>query len=93
MSDPMWCSGCSFTTDVIYDAAAHSYSLGEDHPTFSGPRPVNKGGRPPIGPAINMRLPQDLLDMIDALAVSQRPRISRAEWIRRALSASVSAPR
>jgi metal-responsive CopG/Arc/MetJ family transcriptional regulator len=42
---------------------------------------VNPGGRPPIGPAINMRFPEDLLAEIDAAAEAEG--IKRAEMIRR----------
>jgi hypothetical protein len=44
-------------------------------------------GRPEIGPAVNMRFPQDMLDRIDAAAKADG--ISRAEKIRRLVSAGI----
>lgn len=40
-------------------------------------------GRPEIGPAVQVRLPEDLLEQIDALA--EQAGISRAETIRQLL--------
>lgn len=31
------CTGCDFSTDVVYDAAAHSYALGKEHTTVTRP--------------------------------------------------------
>ncbi|MGW7504415.1 hypothetical protein ACWGIR_23180 [Streptomyces albidoflavus] len=49
-------------------------------PDEAGPGP--QGGRPPIGPAINVAYPQDLLNRVEAAA--KREKLSRAEWLRRA---------
>ncbi|MFD3363577.1 hypothetical protein ACFWW5_10795 [Streptomyces albidoflavus] len=49
-------------------------------PDESGSGP--QGGRPPIGPTINVAYPQDLLNRIEAAA--KRDGISRAKWLRRA---------
>lgn len=44
-------------------------------------------GRPEIGPAVNMRFPQELLDRIDAAAKTDG--VSRAEKIRRLVAAGL----
>jgi hypothetical protein len=31
------CIGCDFETDVVYDAACHSYALGAEHGTRGNP--------------------------------------------------------
>lgn len=41
---------------------------------------MSPGGRPPVGTAINMRFPQDLLAEVDACADAEG--VSRAEMIR-----------
>jgi hypothetical protein len=46
-------------------------------------RPVNLGGRPEIGPAINVRLPKQLLGLVDDHAKAHD--LTRAEAIRRLL--------
>lgn len=43
----------------------------------------NRGGRPPVGPKIDVRLPQPMIDDIDAVAAFDK--VSRAEVIRRAV--------
>lgn len=45
-------------------------------------------GRPPVGPAINIRVPAELLEAIDSRA--ELGGVSRVEWIRRALTAAVA---
>lgn len=49
---------------------------------------MSPGGRPPIGPAINMRFPEDQLARIDELAELEG--ISRAEMIRRLIDEAVA---
>ena len=44
-------------------------------------------GRPPIGPAFVIRAPRELVERIDAAAARQG--ITRAEWIRRHLTAAI----
>lgn len=56
---------------------------------YFGPVEEERGpGRPEVGPAVNMRFPQDLLDRIDAAAKTDG--ISRAEKIRRLVAAGLS---
>lgn len=45
---------------------------------------MNRGGRPPVGDAVKVKLPPDLLASIDTAA--DIAGISRSEWIRRACS-------
>lgn len=49
--------------------------------------PGSQGGRPAIGPTINVAYPKDLLDQIDAAAKTAK--VSRAEWLRRIAAAAV----
>ncbi|MFI6854520.1 hypothetical protein [Streptomyces sp. NPDC050416] len=51
-----------------------------DTPEEEGPAP--QGGRPAIGPTINVAYPKELLDRIDAAA--KEAKISRAAWLRQA---------
>ncbi|WP_372344679.1 CopG family transcriptional regulator [Streptomyces sp. KL116D] len=51
-----------------------------DTPDESEPDP--RGGRPAIGPAINVAYPEELLERVDAAAKADK--VSRAEWLRRA---------
>ncbi len=46
------------------------------------------GGRPAIGPAISVKVPEEMLAAIDAAAGVQE--IARAEWIRRACAAALA---
>lgn len=48
---------------------------------------MSPGGRPPVGTAINMRLPADLLAEVDAAAGAEG--VSRAEMIRRLVAAGL----
>lgn len=50
---------------------------------------MSPGGRPPVGPAINMRFPEELLAEIDAYA--EAAGISRAAAIRRLVQAGLAA--
>lgn len=50
----------------------------------SGP---DLGGRPYVGPAISVKIPEDLLAAMDAASEAQG--IARAEWIRRACTAAL----
>lgn len=52
-----------------------------DTPDEVGPE-VSKGGRPSIGPTINVAYPRDLLDRVEAAA--DKAGQSRAEWLREA---------
>lgn len=46
-------------------------------------------GRPPVGPAINLRFPDDLLAAIDKSAAAEG--VTRAQWIRMACAARLAA--
>lgn len=50
---------------------------------------MSPGGRPPVGPAIHMRLPADLLLCVDQLADAEQ--VSRAEMVRRLVRAGLDA--
>ena len=47
----------------------------------------NPGGRPAIGPQINVAIPPELLARVDAAA--RKAGISRSAWIRRAVEAAL----
>jgi hypothetical protein len=55
-------------------------------PDESVPEP--KGGRPPVGPTINVAYPRDLLDKIDAAAGTSG--MSRAAWLRKIAADAVA---
>jgi hypothetical protein len=57
-----------------------------EQPDEEGP---NLGGRPEVGPKIEVRLPQDILDQLDARA--QAEGVKRAEMVRRLLAAALTA--
>ncbi|NUR30061.1 MAG: ribbon-helix-helix protein, CopG family [Catenulispora sp.] len=54
-----------------------------DVPEESGP---NLGGRPAVGPKVEFRLEQDVLDKVDARAAAEG--IKRAEMLRRIVTAA-----
>lgn len=75
--------------EFISDTKAREWLLKNGHDEaverFFGPVEEERGpGRPEIGPAIQIRLPQELLDKIDARA--QESGSSRAETIRQLLA-------
>lgn len=47
----------------------------------------NPGGRPAIGPQVNIAMAPDMLAQVDATAAQDG--VSRAEWIRRAVTAAL----
>ncbi|MFB7736214.1 hypothetical protein ACFC08_17875 [Streptomyces sp. NPDC056112] len=57
-----------------------------DIPEESGPDP--KGGRPVVGPTINVAYPRDLLDKIEAAA--KEAGMSRAAWLRKVAEEAVA---
>ncbi|MFJ5952578.1 hypothetical protein [Streptomyces noursei] len=50
-------------------------------------QPVNRGGRPPVGPTISSAYPQSLLDQIHAAAGGEG--VARAVWLRRAAERAI----
>lgn len=58
-----------------------------DVAAWSGP---SKGGRPEVGPAVNLRFPPELLDAVDARA--SREGVSRAALIRRLVADGLGSP-
>lgn len=58
-------------------------------PPAPPPAPITRGGRPPIGPAINMRFPEEVLAEIDARAEAEG--VKRAEMIRRLVRTGLDA--
>lgn len=82
-------SGVPERYNFVSDAAAREWLLKNDHDEavekYFGAIEEERGpGRPEIGPAIQIRLPQELLDKIDARA--QESGSSRAETIRQLLA-------
>lgn len=57
-----------------------------DTPEESGPAP--QGGRPAIGPTINVAYPRELLDKIEAAA--DKAGLSRAAWLRKVAEEAVA---
>lgn len=57
-----------------------------DIPEEAGPDP--KGGRPAIGPTINVAYPRDLLDKIESAA--DKAGLSRAAWLRKVAEQAVA---
>ena len=47
----------------------------------------NRGGRPAIGPQINVAIPPEVVARVDAAA--RAAGISRSEWIRRAIESAL----
>jgi metal-responsive CopG/Arc/MetJ family transcriptional regulator len=50
---------------------------------------TTKAGRPAIGPAIQIRIPADMLAEIDATAAAEG--VTRVQWIRQAVAARLHA--
>lgn len=78
--------------EFISDARAREWLLKNGHDEaverYFGEIEDERGpGRPEIGPAIQVRLPEDLLARVDAYAGEQR--ISRAEAVRRLLESAL----
>lgn len=59
-----------------------------DTPDESGPVTDSKGGRPSIGPTINVAYPRELLDKIEAAA--DKAGMSRAAWLRKIAEEAVA---
>ncbi|MFF0166769.1 type II toxin-antitoxin system HicB family antitoxin [Streptomyces prasinus] len=57
-----------------------------DTPDESGPD--SKGGRPAVGPTINVAYPRDLLDKIESAAKTEG--LSRAAWLRKVAEKAVA---
>lgn len=55
--------------------------------TTPSPARRNPGGRPAIGPQINVAIPPDTLARVDAAAAALG--VSRSEWIRTAILAAL----
>lgn len=68
------------------DAEAALAEWFPDTPEESGPGP--QGGRPAIGPTINVAYPRELLDRIEAAA--DRDGLSRAAWLRKVAEDAVA---
>ena len=51
----------------------------------------NRGGRPPVGPQVNISIQPDVLARVDESA--RAARVSRSEWIRRAIVGALPQPK
>lgn len=71
-------------TAIVRECPRHNISGAHDVTAMPG---RNRGGRPPIGPQINVAFPPDLLARIDERAAALG--VSRSEWIRTAVLAAL----